>query len=50
MPARSVIAGTALAVVAVVATLTFGASLSSLVSHPALYRGWNWGYILGSGW
>jgi hypothetical protein len=45
VPARSVIAGTALAVVAVVATLTFGASLSSLVSHPALY-GWNWDYIL----
>ena len=45
LPARSVIAGTALAVVAVVATLTFGASLSYLVSHPALY-GWNWDYIL----
>jgi hypothetical protein len=48
VPARSVIAGTALAVAAVVTTLTFGASLSSLVSHPALY-GWNWDYILDSG-
>ena len=27
------------------ATLTFGASLSTLVSHPALY-GWNWSYAL----
>ncbi len=30
-----------LAMVVVTATLTFGASLSALVSHPALY-GWNW--------
>ena len=27
----------------VVATLTFGSSLATLVSHPALY-GWNWSY------
>jgi FtsX-like permease family len=29
----------------VVATLTFGASLGTLVSHPPLY-GWNWSYAL----
>jgi hypothetical protein len=29
----------------VVATLTFANSLSTLVSHPALY-GWNWSYAL----
>lgn len=48
VPVRSAILGAALAVVAVVATVTFGASLSSLVSHPALY-GWNWDYVLASG-
>jgi hypothetical protein len=48
VPVRSAILGAALAVVAVVATVTFGASLSSLVSHPALY-GWNWDYMLVSG-
>jgi ABC-type antimicrobial peptide transport system permease subunit len=48
VPVRSAILGAALAVVAVVATVTFGASLSSLVSHPALY-GWNWDYVLISG-
>jgi hypothetical protein len=48
VPVRSAIAGAALAVVAVVATVTFGASLNSLVSHPALY-GWNWDYMLVSG-
>ena len=37
-----------MAVVALVATVTFGASLSSLVSHPALY-GWNWDYMLEAG-
>jgi hypothetical protein len=34
-----------LAVAIVAATLTFGSSLSTLVSHPALY-GWNWDYAL----
>ena len=29
----------------VVATLTFGSGLQTLVSHPALY-GWNWDYML----
>ena len=40
--------GAVLAVIALVGTVTFGASLSSLVSHPALY-GWNWDYLLGAG-
>lgn len=44
-PVRSALLGTALAVVTVVATLTFGSSLQTLVSHPALY-GWNWSYSL----
>ncbi len=44
-PARSAITGTVLAVVLVAATLTFGASLATLVSHPPLY-GWNWSYAL----
>ena len=43
VPARSAITGTVLAVLMVVATLTFGSSLTTLVSHPALY-GWNWSY------
>ncbi len=40
-----------LAVIAIVATLTFGASLNYLVSRPALY-GWNFSYALYStdGW
>jgi predicted secreted protein len=46
-PARSAILGALIAVVVLVATVTFGASLDSLVSHPALY-GWNWDYMLGS--
>jgi len=48
VPVRSAILGAAMAVVVVVATVTFGASLDSLVSHPALY-GWNWDYALASG-
>ncbi len=44
-PARSTIFGATLAVVLLVTTLTFGASLSTLVSHPRLY-GWNWTYAL----
>jgi hypothetical protein len=44
-PVRSALLGTALAVLTVVATLTFGSSLQTLVSHPALY-GWNWSYAL----
>jgi hypothetical protein len=45
VPVRSAIAGTVLAVVMVVATVTFGSGLGSLISHPALY-GWNWDYAL----
>ncbi|HEY5263044.1 MAG TPA: FtsX-like permease family protein [Acidimicrobiales bacterium] len=47
-PVRSAIAGAVLAVVVLVTTVTFGASLDSLVSHPSLY-GWNWNYALLSG-
>ena len=43
IPARSATLGAVLAIVVVVATVLFGASLSTLVSHPALY-GWNWNY------
>ena len=38
---RSAVLGAGLAVIVVVATLTFGASLHTLVSRPDLY-GWNW--------
>ena len=44
-PARSTIVGATLAIVLLVTTLTFGASLSTLVSHPRLY-GWNSTYAL----
>jgi hypothetical protein len=47
VPVRSAMLGAALAVLAVVATVTFGTSLNTLVSHPALY-GWNWNYELES--
>jgi hypothetical protein len=40
VPTRPLIAGAVLAMTVVTATLTFGASLTTLVSHPALY-GWN---------
>ena len=45
IPVRSVLAGAVLAMTVVSATLTFGASLATLVSHPTLY-GWNFGYAL----
>jgi len=48
VPVRSAILGAAMAMVVLVGTVTFGASLNALVSHPALY-GWNWNYILVSG-
>jgi len=48
VPVRSAILGATLTVVVVVATVVFGASLNSLVSHPRLY-GWNWSYALMSG-
>ena len=40
-PVRSAMLGAVLAIVVVTGTLTFGTSLRTLVSHPALY-GWNW--------
>ena len=45
VPVRSALLGAVLAVALVVATLTFGSGLRSLVSHPALY-GWDWSYML----
>ena len=45
VPVRSALVGTALAVALVVATVTFGSSLQTLVKQPALY-GWNWSYML----
>ena len=42
---RAVIAGVTLAVAVVTASLTFGSSLSTLVSHPRLF-GWNWDYFM----
>ena len=45
VPVRSVLAGAVLAVVVVVATVTFGSGLNTLNSHPALY-GWNWNYAI----
>ncbi len=49
VPVRSAILGAALAMIVTVAAVTFGASLDTLVSHPALY-GWNWTYALSSGY
>ena len=48
VPVRSAIVGTLIAVIVVVATVTFGSSLNALVSHPDLY-GWNWDYELTGG-
>jgi hypothetical protein len=48
VPVRPAIAGTVVAMVVLLATVTFGASLATLVSHPALY-GWNWTFSLSSG-
>ena len=48
VPVRSAVLGAVLAVIALVGTVTFGASLRSLVSRPALF-GWNWDYLLGAG-
>ncbi len=48
VPVRSAILGAALAMIVVVGTVTFGASLDTLVSRPALY-GWNWTYALSAG-
>ena len=48
VPVRSAMLGAALAMIVMIATVTFGASLATLVSRPALY-GWNWTYALASG-
>ena len=48
VPVRPAILASVLASVAMLATVTFGASLTALVSKPALY-GWNWTYALSSG-
>jgi MacB-like periplasmic core domain/FtsX-like permease family len=48
VPVRSAILGAILAVTVVVATVTFGSSLNTLVSHPSLY-GWNWNYDMDGG-
>jgi hypothetical protein len=50
-PARPSICGTAVALIVLVGSLVFGASLSNLVSHPALY-GWTWDreLLAGSGY
>jgi hypothetical protein len=50
-PARPSISGTVVALVVLVGSLVFGASLSNLVSHPALY-GWTWDreILAGSGY
>jgi FtsX-like permease family len=45
VPVRAALLGAVLAVTIVVATLTFGSSLNTLISRPALY-GWNWNYAL----
>jgi hypothetical protein len=44
-PVRLAMLGAVLAVTVLVSSVTFGASLNNLVSHPALY-GWNWNYAL----
>jgi hypothetical protein len=47
VPVRSALVSTVLAVVLLVATVTFGSSLHTLVSDPPLY-GWDWDYALES--
>ena len=48
VPVRSAMLGATLAVVVVLSTVVFSASLNNLVTHPRLY-GWNWDYALLSG-
>jgi ABC-type lipoprotein release transport system permease subunit len=45
VPVRAALLGSILAVMLVVATVTFGSGLTTLISRPALY-GWNWNYAL----
>jgi len=49
VPVRSAMLGATLAVVVVLSTVVFSASLNNLVTHPGLY-GWNWDYALLSGY
>jgi ABC-type antimicrobial peptide transport system permease subunit len=49
VPVRSAILGAVLAIGVAISTVTFSASLTTLVSRPALY-GWNWDYELLSGY
>jgi hypothetical protein len=46
-PVLATLAGSAVAVLAVVLTVVFGASLDGLVTHPARY-GWNWTLLMDS--
>ena len=48
VPVRSAIIGTIFALVIVTSTITFGASLRTLVAQPALY-GWNFTYEMNGG-
>jgi putative ABC transport system permease protein len=48
VPVRSVMASAAVAIAALTATVTFGASMAHLVSHPHLF-GWNWDVALVDG-
>jgi len=48
VPVRSAILGTVFALMIVTSTITFGASLRTLVAKPALY-GWNWTYEMNGG-
>jgi len=48
VPVRSAMLGAAMAMIVMIATVTFGSSLATLVSRPVLY-GWNWTYALASG-
>jgi ABC-type lipoprotein release transport system permease subunit len=45
VPVRAALLGSVMAVMLVVATVTFGSGLSTLINRPALY-GWNWNYAL----
>lgn len=48
VPVRSAILGAVFALVIVTSTITFGASLHTLVAKPSLY-GWNWTYEMNGG-
>ncbi|MEX2555077.1 MAG: FtsX-like permease family protein [Actinomycetota bacterium] len=48
VPVRSVIAGTILSIVAVVASFVFGRSMENMLANPATF-GWNWDLIVFGG-